>query len=70
YLEYSKPRTFPNGYFKCSSSHCISNTSRCDSYAQFRDSSDEIGCSPCYSNGQHYPTDRFICNDTLCINKN
>ncbi|CAF5094952.1 unnamed protein product, partial [Rotaria sp. Silwood1] len=36
-------RTFPNRYFKCSSCHCTNNTNRCDRYAQFQDSSDEVG---------------------------
>ncbi|CAF5068547.1 unnamed protein product, partial [Rotaria sp. Silwood1] len=28
------PRPCVNKYFECSTSHCISNTSRCDGYAQ------------------------------------
>ncbi|CAF0779331.1 unnamed protein product [Rotaria sp. Silwood1] len=38
------PRPCVNEYFECSTSHCISNTSRCDGYAQWQDSSNKADC--------------------------
>jgi hypothetical protein len=63
-------RACPPGRFQCASGHCISNTSRCDGYAQCADASDEAGCPPRYPDGRYCPVDRFTCNNTLCINKN
>jgi hypothetical protein len=63
-------RPCPDGKFKCTSGHCISNTSRCDGYAQCGDGSDEAGCPPRYPDGRHCPLDRFTCNNTICINQN
>lgn len=62
--------TCPAGRFQCASGHCVSNTSRCDGYAQCADVSDEAGCPPRYPNGTYCPADRFTCNNTLCISKN
>jgi low density lipoprotein-related protein 2 len=63
-------RPCPAGKFKCASGHCISNTSRCDGYAQCGDASDEAGCPPRFPDGRYCPIDRFTCNNTICISQN